>query len=66
MREIIAGGCRSVAMITGAEGGFEQEEIDLLSRSGVKVATLGKRILRAQTAPIAAVSAAMLLTGNLE
>ena len=66
LREIIAGGCRSVAMITGAEGGFEQEEIDLLSRSGVRVATLGKRILRAQTAPIAALCAAMLLTGNLE
>ena len=45
---------------------FEQEEIDLLCENGIKVATLGKRILRAQTAPIAALCAAMLLTGNLE
>lgn len=56
----------SLALITGAEGGFEQEEIDFLCENGVKVATLGKRILRAQTAPIAALCATMLLTGNLE
>ena len=56
----------SLALITGAEGGFEEAEIDALKAAGVEVATLGKRILRAQTAPIAAVSAAMLLTGNLE
>lgn len=56
----------SLAVITGAEGGFEKAEIELLKEAGVRVATLGKRILRAQTAPIAAISAAMLLTGNLE
>ncbi|MBQ9679786.1 MAG: 16S rRNA (uracil(1498)-N(3))-methyltransferase [Ruminococcus sp.] len=66
LRDIIPEKCGNIALITGAEGGFEQEEIDLLSHSGVKVATLGKRILRAQTAPIAALCAAMLLTGNLE
>ncbi|MBQ9472185.1 MAG: RsmE family RNA methyltransferase, partial [Ruminococcus sp.] len=58
--------CRSIALITGAEGGFEQEEIDRLTDCGVIAATLGKRILRAQTAPVAALCAAMLLTGNLE
>lgn len=63
---IIDRGCRSIALITGAEGGFEQEEIALLEAGGIEVATLGKRILRAQTAPIAALCAAMLLTGNLE
>ncbi len=66
LRELIAPDCRDVALITGAEGGFEQEEIDFLGERGVKAATLGKRILRAQTAPIAALCAAMLLTGNLE
>lgn len=57
---------KSLALITGSEGGFEQEEIDYLAQNGIKVATLGKRILRAQTAPVAALCAAMLLTGNLE
>lgn len=63
---IIRGKVGSVALITGSEGGFEQEEIDYLTNHGVKVATLGKRILRAQTAPVAALCATMLLTGNLE
>ena len=66
LSDIVPDTCRSIALITGAEGGFEQEEIDLLCENGIKVATLGKRILRAQTAPIAALCAAMLLTGNLE
>ncbi|MBQ3284391.1 MAG: 16S rRNA (uracil(1498)-N(3))-methyltransferase [Ruminococcus sp.] len=66
LREIIGGRLSSLALITGSEGGFEQEEIDFLSANGVEVATLGKRILRAQTAPVAALCAAMLLTGNLE
>ena len=66
LREIIGGKLSSVALITGSEGGFEQEEIDFLSANGVEVATLGNRILRAQTAPVAALCAAMLLTGNLE
>ena len=66
LREIIPEKLNSVALITGAEGGFEQEEIDLLCDKGTEAATLGKRILRAQTAPIAALCAVMLLTGNLE
>lgn len=66
LRDIIPDRCGSIALITGAEGGFEQEEIDFLSGRGIEVATLGRRILRAQTAPIAALCAAMLLTGNLE
>ena len=66
LRSLIHGKVGTLALITGAEGGFEQEEIDYLTQNGVKVATLGKRILRAQTAPVAALCAAMLLTGNLE
>ena len=58
--------CRSLALITGAEGGFEQEEIDLLSSGGIKTATLGKRILRTETAPIAAIAAIMYATGNMD
>jgi len=66
LKKLIPPDVSSLALITGAEGGFEQAEIDALRAVSVEVATLGKRILRAQTAPIAAVSAAMLLTGNLE
>ncbi len=66
MRSLIPENASSLALITGAEGGFEEAEIEILKNAGVAVATLGKRILRAQTAPIAALCAAMYLTGNLE
>lgn len=57
---------RSVSVYIGPEGGFEKEEVELIKANGGVVATLGKRILRTQTAPVAALTAIMLLTGNLE
>lgn len=57
---------KSAAVFIGPEGGFEKEEVELLKQNGAVAATLGKRILRTQTAPVAALSAIMLLTGNLE
>lgn len=56
----------SIAVFIGPEGGFEKEEVDAVLQKGGISATLGKRILRTQTAPVAALSAIMLLTGNLE
>ncbi len=47
----------TIAIIIGPEGGFEEQEIEKIVKSGGFVATLGKRILRAETAPIACVSA---------
>ncbi len=44
----------NVAIIVGPEGGFAPEEIALLEERGAKVCTLGKRILRTETASIAA------------
>ncbi len=66
LREILKASAKKIAIFTGPEGGFEESEVDLLAESGAVVATLGKRILRAETAPIAALSAIMLQTGNLE
>lgn len=43
---------RSVAVIVGSEGGFSDEEAARLERCGVVPVTLGKRILRAETANI--------------
>jgi 16S rRNA (uracil1498-N3)-methyltransferase len=39
----------------GPEGGFTEKEIDLLKANGAFSVTLGKRILRAETASAAAV-----------
>lgn len=43
----------SYALIVGSEGGFSSEEAELARASGAKVVTLGRRILRAETACIA-------------
>lgn len=55
-----------IAVFIGPEGGFEKEEVEAVIEKGGINATLGKRILRTQTAPVAALSSIMLLTGNLE
>ncbi len=65
IRDCLAGAKR-VAIITGAEGGFSEEEAQALIAAGAKVIGLGPRILRCETAPIAALSAVMAFTGNLE
>lgn len=57
---------KKIAIITGPEGGFSKAEAEMLEECGAKVITLGKRILRAETAPLAAITAVMLLTDNLE
>lgn len=49
----------NIAVIIGPEGGIEENEIDGLKDIGVKVVTLGKRILRTETAPIVIASVIM-------
>ena len=56
----------SIAVPIGPEGGFSETEVQLAKSSGIVAATLGKRILRTETAPLAALTAIMLLSGNLE
>ena len=66
LRELISEGDKKIAVFTGPEGGYEEREVELLVKSGAECATLGKRILRAETAPLAAISAIMFHTHNLE
>ena len=42
----------SIAIFVGPEGGFSSEEIDLLKTEGVNIVSLGKRILRTETAAL--------------
>lgn len=42
---------KTVGMFIGSEGGFEQSEVDSVTAIGGQAATLGRRILRAETAP---------------
>ncbi|MDD4849228.1 MAG: RsmE family RNA methyltransferase [Gemmiger sp.] len=57
---------RRIAIITGSEGGFAPEEAALAAKAGAVTVGLGPRILRCETAPLAALAAVMVLTGNLE
>ena len=53
------------ALFVGPEGGFSPEESQLAQEYGQAV-TLGPRILRTETAPLAALSALMFATGNMD
>jgi 16S rRNA (uracil1498-N3)-methyltransferase len=44
----------SITIMTGPEGGFSSEEAALAKQNGWHIVTLGKRILRAETAALAA------------
>ena len=50
----------SVAIFIGPEGGFDQAEIDLARESGFEIITLGKRILRTETAGMVVLSLLMM------
>lgn len=51
---------KSVGIFIGPEGGFEEKEIEKTLLVNAKVISLGKRILRTETAAITAVSMCML------
>ena len=54
-------GKEKVAVFIGPEGGFEPEEVELAMEYGVKPITLGKRILRTETAGLMLMSLAGFL-----
>jgi len=52
---------KNIAVMIGAEGGFATKEIQLLKDSGADIVSLGKRILRTETAAIACTAVVMQL-----
>ena len=58
------GGYETVSLLTGPEGGLEEKEVQQAMDAGWKVCTLGKRILRCETAPLCALSAVMYHAGE--
>lgn len=52
---------KNIAVMIGAEGGFAEDEIELLKANGADVVSLGKRILRTETAAIACTALIMQL-----
>lgn len=59
IRSLVSSDDTAVSVFVGSEGGFSEEEIQKLNDAGVPCATLGKLILRCETAPIVALSRIM-------
>ena len=55
----------TAAIVTGPEGGFAPFEAELAKIVGLHLCSMGERILRCETAPVVALTAAMYATGNL-
>ena len=57
---------KKILFYEGPEGGFDAAEVQLAKQYGAASATLGPRILRTETAPLAALSVLMYITGNMQ
>ena len=54
----------TVSLLTGPEGGLDMKEVEQAAAAGLKICTLGSRILRCETAPLCALSAVMYASGE--
>ena len=59
-----SGSYHTVSLLTGPEGGLEEKEVKQAMEAGLQVCTLGRRILRCETAPLCALSAVMYASGE--
>lgn len=57
---------KDVYILVGPEGGLDKDEIDIAREYGWQCVTLGKRILRTETAPLTLLSAIAYHLGDLE
>ncbi|WP_125115668.1 16S rRNA (uracil(1498)-N(3))-methyltransferase [Agathobaculum sp. Marseille-P7918] len=66
LRDALADGVgETVSLLIGPEGGFAPEEAALAVDAGLKSVSLGTRILRCETAPVAALAAVLYAGGNM-
>lgn len=66
LRQVLETGIgATVSLLIGAEGGFTPEEAQAAQEAGLSCVSLGPRILRCETAPIAAIAALLYAGGNM-
>lgn len=65
LTELVSADAKEISLFIGPEGGISGQELEAAVAADVQAATLGPRILRTETAPLAALTAVMLLTDNL-
>lgn len=56
LKKIENNGNLKIGIIIGPEGGIDNKEVEILTKAGAKAITLGKRILRTETASVAIMS----------
>ena len=59
-----SGTYESVSLLSGPEGGLEEREAEMAKTAALQICTLGKRILRCETAPLCGLSAVMYACGE--
>ncbi|MBR5543404.1 MAG: 16S rRNA (uracil(1498)-N(3))-methyltransferase [Oscillospiraceae bacterium] len=65
LREVLAkSDKREINILIGPEGGFDEAEAEAAKKAGVNTVTLGPRILRTETAPLAVCAAVMYELGD--
>lgn len=58
------GSVSTISLLSGPEGGLEPSEVEKAAAMGIQICTLGRRILRCETAPLCALSAVMYAIGE--
>lgn len=66
LKDVLRGDEKTIALVVGPEGGFSEKEVAVMIAAGHGPVTLGKRILRAETASIACAAVIMQLSGEWE
>lgn len=64
LSDALAGEFQTISLMTGPEGGFAPQEAEQAQKAGLEICSLGRRILRCETAPLCALSAVMFQTGE--
>ncbi len=64
--QLVSPATTAVSLVIGPEGGFDPAEVEAVTAVGGRIATLGPRILRCETAPLAALAVLMERSGNME
>ena len=63
--ELVTPADTAFSLVVGPEGGFDPGEVAAVTAAGGRIATLGPRILRCETAPLAALAVLMERSGNM-
>ena len=64
LSDALAGDFQTISLMTGPEGGFAPQEAEQAQKAGLEICSLGRRILRCETAPLCALSAVMFQAGE--